>query len=203
MVTLGWIIVSFFCGAIPFSILIGKLALRTDIRQYGDGNPGGTNVARAGNWQLGVLAIFLDMMKGALPVGAAWYFGHVSGLALVPVALAPILGHAYSPFLGFKGGKAIAVTGGIWGGLTLGEAPLIMALFLLLWVVLLAVDGWAVMATLVSFLAYLLLKPTPDLTLILIWAGSALIIAWKHRTDLQERPRLRNWIHRQLSLLRK
>ena len=110
MTALAWTLIGFLLGSLPFSVWLGKIVLRTDIRRYGDGNPGGTNVIRAGNCGLGMLAIFLDMLKGAVPVALAYYVFKVDGWPLVPVILAPILGHAFSPFLRFRGGKALAST---------------------------------------------------------------------------------------------
>ncbi len=195
MTILFWTIFAFLAGSIPFSVWLGRVALRTDIRRYGDHNPGATNVARAGGWQLGALVLILDMLKGALPVGLAWYWGGLSGWSLVPVALAPVLGHAYSPFLRFQGGKALAVTMGVWGGLTLGEGPLVLAILLLLWYALIAIDGWAVLLTGLSFGAYLLLTEA-EAYLLAIWVGNTLIVAWKHRTDLALVPQLRPWLKR-------
>ena len=110
MTTLIWIIIAFMCGALPFSVWVGKLALHTEIRNYGDHNPGATNVIRAGGWKWGVPALLLDYLKGAIPVGIAYFVVGLDGVSLVLVALAPVLGHAFSPFLGFHGGKAVAVT---------------------------------------------------------------------------------------------
>ena len=93
-----WTLIGFLLGSIPFSVILGRVLLRKDIRQYGDGNPGGTNVARAsGSKLLGALAIVIDMAKGALPVALAYYVFGIDGWGLTPVMLAPILGHAYSP----------------------------------------------------------------------------------------------------------
>ena len=116
---------------------------------------------------------------------------------MVAVALAPILGHAYSPFLGFRGGKAVAVACGVWGGLTFGLAPLLLTSLLVLWYTLIAVDGWAVMLTTFSFLIVLLALDS-DLTFLTIWAGCALILGWKHRADLRQLPALRPWLSRRL-----
>lgn len=114
-----WIALGFLSGSLPFSVWIGHLALGKDIRCYGDGNPGGTNVIRVGSLSWGVCAMIMDFLKGAIPVGIAHYVAGVTGWWLAAAALAPILGHAYSPFLGFRGGKAVAVTFGAWTGLTL------------------------------------------------------------------------------------
>ena len=70
MTALIWTFIGFLLGSLPFSVWLGRLVLRTDIRRYGDGNPGGTNVLRVGNRGLGVLVILLDMLKGAAAGGA-------------------------------------------------------------------------------------------------------------------------------------
>jgi len=69
---LFWSLLGFFLGAIPFSLLIGKAALRTDIRTVGDGNPGATNVLRSGSKAWAAMAMLLDMLKGALPGWLLW-----------------------------------------------------------------------------------------------------------------------------------
>lgn len=190
MTTIFWIVVSFFCGALPFSVWVGQLALRRDIRTYGDGNPGAANVFRAGNKKWGVLAILLDGFKGAIPVGIAHYLVGLDGWGLTAVALAPILGHAFSPFLRFRGGKALAVTFGVWLGLTLWWGPTALGLAFAFWLWLLTVEGWAVLAGMLTFLGVLLLVGAPP-ALLGAWLGNALILAWKHRTDLRQKVGIR------------
>jgi glycerol-3-phosphate acyltransferase PlsY len=116
---LVWFIISFFSGALPFSVWIGRWILKKDIRQYGDKNPGTANVFCAGGRIWGVVALLLDFLKGAIPVGLAYWKYDVEGWGLALIAIAPVLGHAYSPLLGFHGGKALATSFGIWTGLTL------------------------------------------------------------------------------------
>jgi len=123
-----WSLLGFLLGSVPFSYWSGRLLLKTDVRQYGDGNPGGANAWKAGGWRIGLVAIFLDIAKGLLPVVLARRYG-VADWGLVPIALAPVLGHAFTPFLGFHGGKALAATGGVWLGLIGVEAPLAYGLF--------------------------------------------------------------------------
>ena len=198
MTTLMWLVLAFVSGALPFSVWVGRLALRTDIRRYGDHNPGASNVIRAGGWQWGALALLLDSFKGAIPVGLAHFSGRLESWPLTAVALAPVLGHAYSPFLGFRGGKAVAVTFGIWTGLTLGEGPLVLGLLLGLWFAVVAVSGWAVMLTMLGLLIYLLIFH-PDPVLLTVWVGNTLLLAWKHRAELVQPPGLRPWLKKRLA----
>lgn len=192
---LFWVLLGFWLGAIPFSVLIGNVALKKDIRLYGDGNPGGTNVIRAGGRLWGAVAILLDYFKGAAPVGLAHFFAGVTDWPLAIVALAPVLGHAYSPFLSYRGGKAVAVTFGIWTGLTLWSGPVLLGLSLGLFFVLLLDDAWAVALSMVALLAYLLLSHAA-LPIMIVWLGNLLILIWKHRAGLAHWPRLRPWLNR-------
>ena len=162
-----------------------------DITQYGDGNPGAANVWRAGGGRWGMFAVLLDFLKGAIPVGLANYAFGLEGWLMTVVAIAPILGHAFSPFMGFQGGKALAVTFGIWTGLSLFVVPVLMGLFFGIYLWLLKPEGWAVMAGVFSLLAVLLIL-FPDPVWLSVWAGMTLILAWKHRLDLRQRPKLRS-----------
>jgi glycerol-3-phosphate acyltransferase PlsY len=187
---LVWTALGFAIGSLPFSVWIGKLALRTDIRGYGDRNPGATNVLRAGGKLWFVAALLLDVTKGAAPVGAAYWIAGIRGMEIVPIALAPVLGHAFSPFLGFKGGKAVATMGGIWIGLTLVHMPIILMALLVVWFYTVTVSGWAVILTALSGLAYLLIN-LPDQALIAVMIGCLLLSLYKQRADLAKPLRLR------------
>jgi glycerol-3-phosphate acyltransferase PlsY len=186
---------AFLAGSLPFSLWIGRLALGRDVREVGDGNPGATNVLKAGGAKWGALALLLDLLKGAIPVGLANFVFGFEGLALVVIALAPVAGHAFSPFLRFRGGKAVATTGGIWSGLTIWEVPTIGGLLLAFWYTFIAESGWAVVLTMLSIIAYLLLTHADPLLLI-VAAGNLALLAWKQRADLRRPPSLRGWYTR-------
>src|SRR5690606_33275739 len=129
-----WTIATYIIASIPFSLIVGRVFLGKDIREYGDGNPGATNIRRAGGsiW-IYLIALFADGFKGLFPVGIPYWLMGWSSWEIMPVALAAILGHAFSIFLGFKGGKAIAVSAGIWIGLIVFEAALVIPLALVFW----------------------------------------------------------------------
>ena len=185
-----WTAFGFLFGAIPFALLIGRWRLNADIRQYGDKNPGATNVLRAGGVPWFVAALLLDVSKGALPVGLAVHVFGLSGWAVVPIALAPPLGHALSPFLNWQGGKGIAATFGAWIGLVIWPLPLIQMCLLILFTLLFAPSGWAVLATLLAT-AGIMLGWWPEPAWLAVLAGHTLLLAWTHRADLRQRPRLR------------
>lgn len=200
MPALFWTAIGFALGALPFSLWIGRWATGRDIRAFGDHNPGATNVLRAGGRWAAAAALLLDMAKGAFPVGMAFHVLTMHDAWLIPLALAPILGHAFSPLLRSRGGKAVAVTGGVWTGLTAWEAPLVGSVTLLLGTRLFGGNGWAVLFAMTGILSYLLVAPPawnpwidrPDrATLLIIWAANVAILVWTHRMDLQIPPRLR------------
>lgn len=117
-------LVAFLLGSIPFAYIAVKAFGRKDIRQVGEGNPGAANASRACGPAVGAAVLVLDAMKGLLTV----YF-LVKGTSYwqrPALAIMPVLGHAFSPWLGFKGGKAITTSFGIWTALTIWEAPVAM-----------------------------------------------------------------------------
>lgn len=182
--------VAFLCGAIPFSVLVGRYGMGKDIRDYGDGNPGTFNVIRAGGIKWGGLAMILDIGKGAVPVGLATYVFGWEGLPLILTAIAPVAGHAFSPFLNFNGGKAIATTMGIWIGLTLWEVPLVGLVSLTVFYLTLTSSAWAVVFTALVMFAYLLVSGASS-TLLIILMLNAAIVFYKHRRELDHLPTLR------------
>jgi len=164
--------------------------MNRDIRQYGDSNPGATNVLRAGSWGWFALALMLDIAKGALPVGLAVHFAGIWGWSLIPVAMAPPLGHAFSPFLGWRGGKAIAASLGIWIGLTLWKMPLVAVSLLIIFSILITPSGWAVLLTLAGMgAANWLWLNQPILYAVLLL--NAVLMVYTHLSDLRQRPQLR------------
>ncbi|MFC2085081.1 glycerol-3-phosphate 1-O-acyltransferase PlsY [Bacteroidota bacterium] len=114
------ILLSYLVGSIPTSIIISKLVKGIDIREHGSGNAGGTNVFRVLGWKFGLLVVFLDAFKGAVAVIiiARLYLGSFPfpnatpfddfTLVQIIAGLTAVLGHIWTIFAGFKGGKGIA-----------------------------------------------------------------------------------------------
>jgi glycerol-3-phosphate acyltransferase PlsY len=183
--------VGYFLGAVPFSLLMGKYVAKQDIRTVGDGNPGGTNALKAGGLKTGIPAILLDILKGFLPVYLAQKSG-LAGWSLIPVCLAPIFGHAFSPFLGFHGGKALGATGGVWVALIgLWAFPVYGSLAVLV-TLLQSEDAWSANAGMLALLGYAILYGQP--WMVAFAALNAALIVWTHRHDLARPPQLRPWV---------
>lgn len=105
-------LLSFFIGSIPFGILVAKLWGIDSLKNIGSGNTGATNVVRAAGWKAGALTFFLDFLKGLLPM-IYLKCTHGCGDANIWVGFAAVLGHCYSPFLKFVGGKGVSTAFGV------------------------------------------------------------------------------------------
>ncbi len=179
------VVLSFLSGAVPYSVILGKLFLNKDIRKYGDGNPGGANVWRASGPVFGLVAIALDFLKAYFPVYYAATASSLPQNALMAVAIAPVAGHAFSPFLRFRGGKAVASTYGIWFALYgLTDGLLVMALTSAFFVIIQTIDAWSVLMGMGALLVYLLLN-NAETYLRLLCLMNLSIVAYKHRKDLK------------------
>jgi acyl phosphate:glycerol-3-phosphate acyltransferase len=181
---LFWTSIGFLLGALPFSLWVGQALTGSDIRAIHDGNPGAANVFRSGGWKAGAVALVLDWGKGFLPVYLAQSVAGVGGWGILPVALAPVLGHAFSPFLRFHGGKSLATSFGIWTALTLVAGPFILGFLLSFFFVVQDNHGWAVVLTFLAFLLYLSIRGL-NWPLLGVWTVDITLLIWKYRAELQ------------------
>lgn len=188
-----WSVFGYLFGAIPFAYVLGKLFSKMDIRTVSDGNPGGTNAWKAGGWKIGLPAILLEIFKGYLPVALVRHFG-ISDWSLVPICLAPILGHATMPFLKFRGGKALGATAGVWVGLLgLWAFSIYTATAVILAV--LEEHAWAAVFGVSLFLGWAIFLDG-SLWMIVFGSLNVLVIAWTHRHELVKPPHFRPWLTR-------
>ncbi len=197
MSTVLWSLLAFVSGCIPCSVWLGRLLCARDVRQFGDGNPGGVNAWKAGGWRVGAPAILLDMCKGAVPVSLAATVGGIETWGLIPVGLGPVLGHGFSPFLRLRGGKANAVSVGVWAALTSGMAVPVLLLFLGFAYALQRTDAWTVIFGGVGVFGLLLIR-FPEPYILLLWAANMAFLILKHRHDLRLGVAPRPWLLRML-----
>jgi glycerol-3-phosphate acyltransferase PlsY len=195
MLTVAWIIAGLVLGSLPFPYLIGRVFLHTDIRRYGDGAPGASNVARAGSKALYGVAALLDAFKGTVPVWLAQVLSGIAGWELAAVAVAPVLGHALTPFLKFRGGMGVATTFGVWLGLTGWVGPVVMGICAAIAFAIQKNWVWSTMVVMAGLLIFLLAAHYP-----LHLAGTcivhAAILAGKRFSYLKSPPELQPWLRR-------
>ncbi|WP_053219547.1 glycerol-3-phosphate 1-O-acyltransferase PlsY [Virgibacillus senegalensis] len=117
-------VIAYLIGSIPFGLIVGKLGYKIDIRQHGSGNLGGTNSFRVLGFKAGLLVTVCDILKGTLAVILPVVFAdHLNALI---IGIFAVIGHMYPVFAKFKGGKAVATSGGV----ILGVNPLLFLIML-------------------------------------------------------------------------
>ncbi len=120
-------------GYISGSVLFGEILARlkgVNLREVGSGNVGATNVARALGKRYGALVFLLDMLKGLIPTYVGFRVMGVSGIEGVLLGLAPVLGHMFPVFFGFRGGKGVATAFGV----LLSVSPVVAILSFCVWI---------------------------------------------------------------------
>lgn len=186
----GSLALAFLIGAIPWSLIIGKRFYGVDPREHGSGNLGATNVFRLLGARAGIVTLLLDAAKGALAVVIA---GLVVKLSSYPqeaqdwfqvlAMMAAVLGHSYSPYIGFKGGKGVATSAGALAVLT----PLAILIELGVFVLVVASSRMVSLGSVVVAFTYpvlvLMLYPGRLPITITIFVLAALVI-WRHRTNI-------------------
>ena len=140
---------SYLLGSVPFGLLAAKCK-GVDIRQHGSGNIGATNVWRVCGWRYGLPVFALDVLKGVAAVWLArWLAVRFSGDAAwtgIVAAMACIIGHSFPVWLGFKGGKGVATSLGVF----LGLMPLPSLIALLIWAAVFKMSGFVSLASIVA-----------------------------------------------------
>lgn len=186
MATFAFVLIAYLLGSIPFAVVSSRVFGLPDPRSYGSGNPGATNVLRTGRKAAAALTLVGDAVKGWTAVVLAQWLGPHYGVGeagIAAVALAAFLGHVYSVFLRFRGGKGVATAAGV----------------------LLALDGWlglAVLATwgtvaaiwrISSLAALASAVLAPAYAVFMFGAGvraaavavMAALLIWRHRSNIR------------------
>jgi len=180
-----WLLASYLLGATPTSYLLSRFIAGIDLRQQGSGNLGATNLYRVLGWKYAVPAALFDIAKGAVPVLVFAPQASSSQLFALACGVAAIVGHVYSVFVGFKGGKGVATAAGVMLGLT----PLALGVAALVWAVLVLLTGYvslgSIAAAAVLPLAVYLLENsvTPELLWIDVAIAAGVILL--HRRNIQ------------------
>jgi len=172
---------AFLAGALPFGYLVGRAA-GVDVRRAGSGNIGAANLVRTVGWAAGVLTLVLDVAKGALPVAAARW-GGAPPEWVAAVAGAAVLGHIYTPFLGFRGGKGVATT---LGALVVAS-PRAAAAAMAVWVAMVALFRFTSLAALVSagLLPALAWWLDGRPAMVALALALAILVLWRHRANIE------------------
>jgi len=178
------LIAAYLLGAIPSSVWIGKVFYKKDVREHGSGNAGATNTFRVLGVFPGIVVLLLDIAKGFAAVNLA-YFSNItySELPLI-LGLIAILGHAFSVFLKFSGGKGVATSLGV----ALAAAPIPVSITVGLFVVVLLISRMVSLSSLIAATSFAVLtsfffETTPGIV-VFSWLV-AFFIWYTHRSNIQ------------------
>ncbi len=180
-----WLLASYLVGAIPTSHLVSRSFAKIDLRQHGSGNLGATNLYRVLGWKYAVPVALFDIAKGAIPV--LYFAPQVSSSDLFALAcgVAAILGHVFSVFVQFNGGKGVATAAGVMLGMT----PVAVGVAAGVWGLVLLLTGYVSLASIAAAAVlppavYLLEKPgTPELFWVVVAVALGVIVL--HRRNIQ------------------
>lgn len=175
-------VLCYLIGSIPFSLIFGIALGKVDIRTRGSGNIGATNVLRTSGIAVALLALGADLCKG---LAAAWIGSAAGGPLLAALCGAAVItGHCYSIFLGFKGGKGVATSGGIMVFLM----PKVLVVVLLIFILVVTITRYVSMGSIVGAIAFpiltILIFPQP-LPYIIMSIYMVVLVLYRHKDNFK------------------
>lgn len=183
-VMVPWLLASYLLGAIPTSYVTARLFRHIDLREHGSRNLGATNLYRVLGWKFALPVGLFDMAKGLIPVllfapraSPSQLFGLICGMMAV-------LGHVYSVFVRFRGGKGVATAAGVMLGLT----PLALGVSFAVWFVVVGLTGYVSLGSILSAAifpaAVWILDPPEQPAILWLDIAVAAAIIWLHRANI-------------------
>ncbi len=175
------VVLAYLMGSIPSGLLVGRAFTGKDVRDVGSGNIGAANVSRLGGFRLAAFVLVLDLLKGVIPVVIGRLIG-LSSIELCAVAAAAVLGHDFSLFLKFKGGKGVATTLGV----VLALSPVVAVVAALVWLLVLGISKYSSLASLVALFALPVIVAAADqpAQYVPLTLGLALLALYTHRDNV-------------------
>lgn len=188
--TIITMILSYLYGSIPFALVIGIVFYHTDIRKFGSGNPGGSNAGRVLGAKAGLICIILDISKCFVVVELTKLLTNTFDLppyAIYLSALACVIGHCYSVFMKFKGGKAVSV----FFGYILATNFIVFAIVGLFFLAVLKITKYVSLASISCALVMMTITPFFHYGPVGLCVNAVivLLLIYKHRANIT---RLRN-----------
>jgi acyl phosphate:glycerol-3-phosphate acyltransferase len=174
------LIVSYLIGSIPSALIVGKLGYGVDIRQLGSGNLGGTNTFRSLGKRAGMIVTVADVLKGTLAASLPMLLG--SDLNLLIAGIPAVLGHCYPVFANFRGGKAVATSGGV----LLAYSPLFFVFLIAFFFIVLYLSKFVSLASmLTAIFAHTYGILMGDKLLSLMTFILCVLVLYRHRSNVE------------------
>lgn len=179
-----WLAAAYLLGATPTAYLAGRLARGIDLREHGSRNLGATNVYRVLGWRWAIPVALVDIAKGAVPVALFARWAGMDPWGAVALGIAAVLGHVFSPYMGFRGGKGVATALGMF----LALAPVAVAIALPVWGGILWLTGYVSLSSVIAAASFpVWVRLSQPAALPAFWAsvGLAALIVFSHRANLR------------------
>ena len=195
-----WIAVGFVSGSVPWALIFTSAFSGKDAREIGDGNPGATNAWIMAGWRVGMASMVFDVGKSAIPVWMALESLEYSNrlidhFLIATIAISPIIGHAWSPLLSFKGGKALASSWGSWIAITSGFAFPVALVILGMMHLLQKNHALTVTVCLAGFMI-VFIPIIWENHIFLFGTVNLALVALKHRGEYSKGIVMRNWVRK-------
>ncbi|WP_297598083.1 glycerol-3-phosphate 1-O-acyltransferase PlsY [uncultured Cetobacterium sp.] len=183
---LFFIVIAYLFGALPCGVWLGKGTKNIDIREHGSKNSGATNAYRILGPKYGIMVLIMDALKGYIPLYLANIFG-IGGVEIILLGLVAILGHTFSFFLQFKGGKGVATSLGVF----LFLMPKVIGILVLVFIITVGITryislGSVICSALLPILAFFM--PVRDsatrIPLVVISLVVGIFVIYKHKANI-------------------
>lgn len=187
MYTVLMVLLAYLIGSIPSGLLIGKIFYKTDIREHGSGNLGATNTFRTLGVKAGIIVMVADILKGTLATSLPSILAHCNvpmewELHPLIVGMVAVIGHMYPVFANFRGGKAVATSGGV----ILFYNPILFFILVLGFIITLYLSKYVSLSSMVAAIVALIYSFfTRDLPLIIVIFLFSVFIFYRHRTNIK------------------
>ena len=178
---LGLIILAHLLGSIPSGLIVGKLFFKTDIREHGSGNLGGTNTFRVLGKKAGIAVTLADVLKGTLAVTLPIIFNLPEINPLI-LGVSAVIGHMYPVFANFRGGKAVATSGGLF----LGINPIVFLIVLLCFLVTLLITKYVSLSSMITgIIGIITTIIMQEYELLVVSVILTIFIFYRHRANIK------------------
>ncbi|QNG61929.1 glycerol-3-phosphate 1-O-acyltransferase PlsY [Bacillus sp. PAMC26568] len=175
------IILAYLLGSIPSGLIVGKVGYGIDIREHGSGNLGGTNTFRTLGVKAGLIVTIADILKGTLAASLPLLFG-VESVHPLLIGLFAVIGHTYPLFANFKGGKAVATSGGI----LLFFTPILFVTMLAVFFLILYITKYVSLSSMLTGIYAIIFSIfNGDPILILVVSILTLFVIYRHRANIK------------------
>lgn len=173
-------IIAYLLGSIPSALIVGKVGYKIDIREHGSGNLGGTNTFRVLGVKAGIIVTLADILKGTIATLIPLLFD--ADVYRLAIGLFAVVGHTYPLFARFKGGKAVATSGGI----ILGVNPLLFVIMVLTFLLTLKISKYVSLSSMITgVVSFIVSIFFGDIGIMIVLGALTLFVIYRHTANIK------------------